>query len=592
MEMNDAPLYNSRLIKNYLEYLSLQYPEVDQMRLLEYAGITSYQVEDAGHWLSQRQIDLFHESMTQQTGDPGISRDVGRYSTFSKVAIPIRQYILGFMTPTVAYSVIGKLYGYLSRACTIQAINRGANSVEVIAKPNPGVEEKLFQCENRMGILEAMAEYFESRFVGIEHPACVHRGDDCCRYIVRWEKTSALLWKRIRNYFVGSTLIVCPALFLLIREPRWVWTVPALLYVSIVLFFLFYSEHVEKKELSLNLKNHSDLANDLLDETNIRYNNAMLVQEIGQVTASILDREKLLELVIEVMVKRLEFDRGIIMLTNRDKSHLVYTVGYGYNPDQEDFLAGIEFNLGNPDSKGPAVESFRLQKPILIEDIAKIETNLSKRSFGFAQAVGAHSFICVPIIFERQSLGIIMVDNIKSRRNLKQSDVNLLMGIATQIAISMNNAASYEKVRENEERFRSLSENAPDIIYTIDVNGVVTYINPAWERILGHRIEEVFGQRFANFIYKKDAASYAELFDEIKRDKIMVSDRAGTILHKDGSEKIFNISAAPNLDLDGNVMGIVGIFKDISEQKKLESQLLHAQKMEAVGTLAGGIAHD
>ncbi len=177
----------------------------------------------------------------------------------------------------------------------------------------------------------------------------------------------------------------------------------------------------------------------------------------------------------------------MILLANPERNRLVYAIGYGYNPEHEEELARVEFHLDRPDSRGPAVESFRLQKPILIDDISKIENNLSKKSQEFAQMMGANAFICVPIVFENESLGVLMVDNIKSKRHLRQSDMSLLMGIATQIAISMNNAISYQKVLESEERFRSLSENAPDIIYTLDANFVFTYINPVWEKILGHR---------------------------------------------------------------------------------------------------------
>jgi PAS domain S-box-containing protein len=590
--MKDIPLYNSRLIKNYVEYLKEHHPEVNINTLLNYAGITTYQLEDGGHWFTQNQVNLFHEILTQQTRDPNISQKVGRNIPFSKAAGTVSQYALGFITPSVAYSVLGKLHHIFSRHCTIHTRSIGSNKVEVVATLNPGVEERQYQCENRIGTFEAIAKLFTAKFASIEHPTCIHRGGDSCRYIISWEKNPSMIWKKIRNYIMLSVFVVCPVFFFILHDTQWAWTVPVLVYVLFVLTFIFYTEHMEKKELAITLESQGDLANTLLDEINIRYNNATLIHEIGQATSIILDSEKLLNLIMEAMEKRLDFDRGMIMLVNQEKTHLLYNVGYGYNPGHEDYLAGVEFHLDRPHSKGPAVESFRLQKPILIDDISQIENNLSKRSQEFARMMGAKSFICVPIVFENESLGVLMVDNVRSKRHLTQSDVSLLMGIATQIAISMNNATSYQKVLESEERFRSLSENAPDIIYTLDANCAFTYINPVWERILGHRPDEVIGRYFVDFVRKEDSAEYIQLFEQIRDGKLILRDRVGTILHKDRSERFFNISGAPNLDLKGNVTGIVGIFRDISEQKTLESQLLHAQKMEAVGTLAGGIAHD
>ena len=114
--------------------------------------------------------------------------------------------------------------------------------------------------------------------------------------------------------------------------------------------------------------------------------------------------------------------------------------------------------------------------------------------------IGAKSFVCVPIVFENKSLGVLMVDNIKSKRPLTQSDVSLLMGIATQIAISRIDAGRpIKKYSKAKNSFRSLSENAPDII-SLDINGSFTYINPLWEKPFGHHPDEVIGRKFIDFM--------------------------------------------------------------------------------------------
>ena len=91
----DTPLYNSRLIKNYVEYIKQFHPDVDIHSILSYAWIKTYELEDQGHWFSQWQVDRFHELLRKKIGDPNISRKVGRYAAFSKASNVVKQYTHG-----------------------------------------------------------------------------------------------------------------------------------------------------------------------------------------------------------------------------------------------------------------------------------------------------------------------------------------------------------------------------------------------------------------------------------------------------------------------------------------------------------------
>jgi PAS domain S-box-containing protein len=149
-----------------------------------------------------------------------------------------------------------------------------------------------------------------------------------------------------------------------------------------------------------------------------------------------------------------------------------------------------------------------------------------------------------------------------------------------------------EALRESEERFKSLSENAPDIIFTLGLDGTFTYLNPAFEKTLGYKREDGLGKNFADFAMEVDAKSYMGLFKRIRDRRETIRDMTVVLIHKDRSARLFNLSGAPNIDAAGEVTGMVGLLKDISEQRKLESQFRQAQKMEAIATLSSSIAHD
>jgi len=183
-----------------------------------------------------------------------------------------------------------KIFPVLSRGAIAKAKKLGPNKVEITTIPVHGINEKPYQCENRIGQFESAAKLFTERFATIEHPSCFHKGDDCCRYIISWEKTPSLIWKRVYNYFILLSIFVAPVLFFLL--PIMPWAIFVLLCAFLTLIFSLYSAYLEKKELTKIIETQGDAAKNHLEEVNIRYNNALLVQEIGQSTSTLLEIQK------------------------------------------------------------------------------------------------------------------------------------------------------------------------------------------------------------------------------------------------------------------------------------------------------------
>jgi PAS domain S-box-containing protein len=145
---------------------------------------------------------------------------------------------------------------------------------------------------------------------------------------------------------------------------------------------------------------------------------------------------------------------------------------------------------------------------------------------------------------------------------------------------------------DSEQQFKSLSENAPIVICTMDPQGVFTYVNPEWKSTLGHPKENVVGRHYSEFVLPYNLDDYTEAFRKVRDDREILSGFPIKLLHADGSRRFFSISASPNLDARGKIGNIICLLKDLTAERELQAQLFQSQKMEAIGTLAGGVAHD
>mgnify|MGYP000285280707 CR=1 FL=1 len=167
---DEPALYNSRIIDAYIKLIRRKYPDVDLRQLLEFAGMRPQEVNDQGHWFTQSQVDRFYEKAVALTGNDNIAREAGRYAASPESIGVMRQYVLGLAAPAKVYEVIGKVTANLVRSSVYESRLIASNKVEIVVSPNPGTEEKRFQCENRKGFFEAIMMVFNSHQPRIEHP--------------------------------------------------------------------------------------------------------------------------------------------------------------------------------------------------------------------------------------------------------------------------------------------------------------------------------------------------------------------------------------------------------------------------------------
>lgn len=156
--------------------------------------------------------------------------------------------------------------------------------------------------------------------------------------------------------------------------------------------------------------------------------------------------------------------------------------------------------------------------------------------------------------------------------------------------ITERKEANNELLRR-EEHFRRLIENASDLITAVNNRGVILYQSPAVERALGFTPEEMIGKNWAEFIHPDDAGSLESATASLLSEKDSAVSLECRARHKSGAWRTFQ-SVGRSISSESEDGFVIVNSRDITETRQLEEQLRQSQKMEAIGQLAGGVAHD
>lgn len=211
-----------------------------------------------------------------------------------------------------------------------------------------------------------------------------------------------------------------------------------------------------------------------------------------------------------------------------------------------------------------------------------------------ALSCGVAAIAAIPLRHGERSWGALCVG--AGRHAFSQEEVELLEALGADVASALKAIEDDHARREaearcaaSEQRYRDLVENLDDVVYTVDPSGVITFVNSAVKRLFGYEPDELLGTPYTAFVHPDDVDAITDAFRDLLANRLYPSEYR--VVAKDGLTRWVRSRSRPVIEA-GSVVAIRGVLSDVTERKSLEEQLRRSQRLEALGQLAGGVAHD